>query len=203
MKVTPKNTRLLLYFNLANIAVGSAFIYLLYGEITGPITVIFQTAFFISILLTLYYFVRIILFFREATSVMVAYTMLPIILAFNITQIVFPKLLNYSDWLGTLLLVVTILVAFRSFFVKHPAIRLPFRLFGTGLGLIVIPRLLFLLISSGLHDDVISPLTDIGIALVFFSTLFILKRVSDYFKNYGGEGIEDGAVADSTSFDAS
>ena len=123
--------------------------------------------------------------FNEATAVVAAFTMFTGILAISIIDTVFPHLLNadYGHWLGTLTLVISLLVAFRSFFVKTSFISLPFKFFGAGIGLLALPRLFILMVATSFNEALISITGDIGILVVLLATSFILKRMMAFLRN--------------------
>ena len=77
-------------------------------------------------LLTLVYFIRVLMRFNEPTAVIAAFTMFTGVLAISIIDTVFPHLLHadYGHWLGTLTEVISLLVAFRSFFIKNAGNKL-------------------------------------------------------------------------------
>jgi hypothetical protein len=184
VKVTLKNTRILFYLSVANVLVCALIFFFSYSGFTGILTDLLLAEYCLTFILTLFYFIRILLYFKEATAVFAAYSMFTCLLAISFILIAFPRLLSeaYSTWLSTLTEVVCLLAAFRSFFVKAAAVRLPFRLFGAGLGLVVLPRILMLLIATHLNEDIISTTSNLGLLVILFSTVFIFKRMMDFQK---------------------
>jgi hypothetical protein len=184
VKVTLKNTRILFYFSIANILVCALIFLFLMAGIRPLLINILLLEFFLFSIITLVYFVRILVRLAETTAVIAAYTMFICILFINIIDTVFPRLLNsgYSQWLSTLTEVIGLLVAFRSFFVKASFISLPFQFFGAGIGLLVLPRLYVMLVAANYKDELLSISGDIGILVVLLSTSFILKRMLDFQK---------------------
>ena len=184
VNVTLKNTRILFYLSIANVLVCALIFFFSFSGITDILTDILLAEYCLTFILTLFYFIRILLCFNEATAVVAAYSMFTCLLAISFITIAFPRLLSeaYSTWLATLTEVVCLLTAFRSFFVKAAAVRLPFRLFGAGLGLVVLPRILMLLIATHINEDLISTTSNLGLLIILFSTVFILKRMMDFQK---------------------
>ena len=184
VKVTLKNTRILFYASIANILVCALIFVFLLAEDRRLLLSVLLAEYCLFFILMLVYFIRILLRFNEATAIVAAYTMFTCILAISGIDIVFPRLLGAgSTWLGTLTEVISLLVAFRSFFVKAPAVSLPFKLFGAGVGLVTLPRLFVLLVPANFNEGLISITGDIGILTILLASSFILKRMIDYLKN--------------------
>jgi hypothetical protein len=185
VKVTLKNTRILFYLSIANIPVCALIFLLVLGEVSSVLINILLGEFCPFFILTLIYLIRILLRFNEATAVVAAYTMFTGILAISIIDTLFPHLLNpdYGHWLGTLTLVISLLVAFRSFFVKTAFISLPFRLFGAGIGLLALPKLFVLMVATTFNQELISISGDIGILVILLATCFILRRMMAVLRN--------------------
>ena len=179
MKVTLKNTRFLFYASIVNILVCALFFFFLLEGIITPFFNVLLVEYCLFMMLTLVYFIRVLMHLNEATAVIAAFSMFTGVVAISIVDTIFPRLLNtnYANWLGTLTEVISLLVAFRSFFLKTPAIRVPFRLFGAGLGLIVLPRLFVQLVETNFNGGLISITGDLGILIVLSATVFILKRM--------------------------
>ena len=195
MKVTLKNTRILFYASIVNILVCALIFVFLLSEARSLLLSVLLAEYCLFFILTLVYFIRILLRFNEATAVVAAYTMFTCILAISGIDIIFPRLLNAaSTWLGTLTEVISLLVAFRSFFVKAPAMSLPFKFFGAGVGLVALPRLIVLFVPFGFNETLISITGDIGILVILLASVFILKRMMNFLKDDAGqpaEAVED------------
>jgi hypothetical protein len=192
VKVTLKNTRILFYLSIANALVCAViFLFLLAGA--RPLLInILLLEFCMSFIITLGYFVRMLVLLNEATAVIAAYTMFVCILFINIIDALFPRLLNagYSSWLSTLTEVISLLMAFRSFFIRAPFINLPFKFLGAGIGLVVLPRLYVMLVATSYKEKLLSITGDIGILVILFSIIFVLKRMMDFLKNDAGQPVE-------------
>lgn len=137
-------------------------------------------------MLTLVYFIRALMRFNEPTAVIAAFTMFTGVLAISIINSIVPHLLHadYGHWLGTLTEVISLLVAFRSFFIKAPEVSFPFKLFGMGVGLIVLPRLIVQLVAMKFNVEALISITgDLGVLIVLLATAFILKRMMVFLGN--------------------
>ncbi len=191
MKVTLKNTRILFYASIVNILVCALIFVFLLAENRSLLLNVLLAEYCLFFILMLVYFIRILLRFNEATAIVAAYTMFTCTLAISGIDIIFPRLLGAgSTWLGTLTEVISLLVAFRSFFVKAPAISLPFKLFGAGVGLVTLPRLFVLLVPANFNEGLISITGDIGILAILLASVFILKKMIDYLKNEAEQPVQ-------------
>jgi len=132
------------------------------------------------------------MYFNEPTAVIAAFTMFTGILAISIVDTIFPRLLNtnYAHWLGTLTEVISLLVAFRSFFIKTQAVRVPFRFFGAGLGLLVLPRLFIQMVQTNFDEGLISITGDLGILVVLLATVFILKSMTNLTDQHAEQPVD-------------
>ena len=192
MKVTLKNTRILFYLSIANIPVCALIFFFVFEGIQSVIINVLLVEYCVAFILTLVYFILALLRFNEATAVVAAYTMFACIFTISIASSVFPHLLNanYANWLGTLAEVVSLLVAFRSFFVKAPAVSLPFKFFGAGIGLIALPKLFIMLVTTTINGQLISITEDAGLLVILPATCFVLKRMMNFLKNEAAEAPE-------------
>ncbi|HZY40174.1 MAG TPA: hypothetical protein VFE53_26155 [Mucilaginibacter sp.] len=185
MKVTLRNTSILFYASIGNILVFGVLFLCLLGGYRGPLINILLAEYCLFFILALICFIRILMFFNEATAIVAAYTMFTGVLVISVIDNIFPRLLHdgYSNWLGILAEVISPLVAFRSFFIKASAVRAPFRFFGAGIGLVTLPRLLVMLIATNFNNELISITGDLGMLVVLLATCFILKRMVDFLRN--------------------
>jgi len=191
VKVTLKNIRILFYLSIANIPVCALIFFFVFEGIQSVIINVLLVEYCVAFILTLVYFILVLLRFNEATAVVAAYTMFACILAISGIDIVFPRLLGAgSTWLGTLTEVISLLVAFRSFFVKAPVVSLPFKLFGAGVGLVALPRLIVLFVPFGFNETLISITGDAGILVILLASVFILKRMVNFLKDDTGQPVE-------------
>jgi len=192
VKVSLKNTCILFYASVGNILVFGALFLCLLGGFSGSLINIMLAEYCLFFLLALICFVRILLFFNEATAVVAAYTMFTGVLVISVIDTVFPRLLNdgYSHWLGTLIQVISLLVAFRSFFIKAPVVRLPFRLLGAGIALITLPRLFMLFVVTDFTEELANITGDLGMLVILLATCFILKKMMDFLKNEAAQPVD-------------
>jgi hypothetical protein len=185
VKITLRNTNILFYASIGNILVFGVLFLCLLGGYSGPLINILLAEYCLFFILALICFIRMLMFFNEATAIVAAYTMFTGVLVISIINTIFPRLLqsDYGNWLGTLTEVISLLAAFRSFFIKTPAISVPFKLFGAGLGLVVLPRLFVQMAATNFDGGLISITGDLGMLVILLATCFILKRMADFLRN--------------------
>lgn len=189
LRITLKNAQILFAVNLVNVPVCGILYYLqLEGIAVGLGNILLLVA-FIFFILSLGFFIKTFLVLKEATAVIAAYTMFTVILLINGIALFFPRLLNgnYTLWLGTLTLVIGVLVAFRSFFVKAEFLRPAFMVFGAGMGLLTLPRLFVLFVSTKNSEEIVRFTNNAGIIALLFGLCFVSGRIVGALKANNGD----------------
>lgn len=195
VKVNLRNTTILWYLSIFN-ALLYVLMFLLPAKLLGlniyPFVFVeswlYSTACFV-------YIIMILLWFKEQTAIVAAFTMFTVLLEIAIAVNAFPGLLKvaYTSSLDILLEVVSLLVVFRSFMVKAAPLSLPFKLFGASIALISLPRFFMMLVSTVINEQVLQIVNDIGLLLMLGSLAFILKGTLGFLRS-NPEGIVEEVV---------
>jgi hypothetical protein len=138
---------------------------------------------FLLLISTVFYLVKILTWFKEATAITVALWMFLCLFTITFFDVIFPAVLKDPTYgtLDILTAVVSLLVAFRSFKVKALPIATPFKLFGTGIALVTGPKLIIMLIGNP-SMQLYGGLEDIGVVVTFLATCMVLKRTMNFLK---------------------
>jgi hypothetical protein len=184
VQVSVKNTRILCWLCLSNIPICGMIYFFLFSGNTTSLLLLFSTEFGIFTVLALVYFVRILLFFKEVTAIVAAYSIYTVLTAAELINILYPKLLNssFAVDLETLMLMITLLAAFRSFFVKAKVIKLPFMIYGIGMAIVALPRLLVLVVYAPINYALMTITGNVGILVMLAATICLLKRLLEFLQ---------------------